>query len=84
MKMSVLCAVALLAMTGMAAADPWKDESGKGMKGKWRESYGASDRGFERKRARTAIPRGHLPPPGECRNWYRGLSPGHQPPPYRC
>ena len=64
-----------------ASADPWKDESGKG---KWQDSYGASDRGYERRRERVAIPRGHLPPPGECRNWRRGVPPGHQPPPYRC
>jgi hypothetical protein len=66
-----------------AAGDPWKDESGKG---KWRDSYGWQDdgprRGRDRREAR--IPRGHLPPPGECRNWYRGVPPGHQPPPYRC
>jgi hypothetical protein len=75
---AVLC---VGAVATPAAADPWKDESGKG---KWRDSYGASDRGYEGRRQRTAIPRGHLPPPGECRNWHRGVPPGHQPPPYRC
>jgi hypothetical protein len=30
------------------------------------------------------IPRGHYPPPGECRIWYPGRPPGHQPPPMTC
>ena len=30
------------------------------------------------------VPRGHYPPPGECRVWYYGREPGHQPPPGRC
>jgi hypothetical protein len=35
--------------------------------------------------ARTlGVPRGHYPPPGECRVWYPGREPGQQPPPARC
>lgn len=30
------------------------------------------------------IPRGHLPPPGQCRIWFPGRSPGKQPPPGDC
>src|SRR5512135_1324209 len=30
------------------------------------------------------VPRGHLPPAGECRIWYPGTPPGHQPPPGDC
>lgn len=30
------------------------------------------------------IPRGHLPPPGECRLWFPDRPPGHQPPPTSC
>ena len=30
------------------------------------------------------VPRGHYPPPGECRIWYPDRSPGHQPPPAKC
>lgn len=30
------------------------------------------------------IPRGHYPPPGECRIWYPDRPAGHQPPPVRC
>lgn len=30
------------------------------------------------------IPRGHMPPPGECQIWYPNLLPGQQPPPGDC
>lgn len=30
------------------------------------------------------IPKGHLPPPGECKVWFPGKPPGHQPPPQSC
>lgn len=30
------------------------------------------------------VPRGHYPPPGECRLWYEGRPPGQQPAPGRC
>ena len=32
----------------------------------------------------TKIPKGHMPPPGECRIWYSDLPPGQQPPPGNC
>jgi hypothetical protein len=86
--------VAILAMSfaisgwiSGASADPWKDESGKS---RWRGDHARYDDGFERRSGRKGygdwarIPRGHLPPPGECRTWYPGLPAGHQPPPYRC
>jgi hypothetical protein len=34
--------------------------------------------------APLGVPRGHLPPPGECRIWYPRRPPGQQPPPMRC
>jgi tetratricopeptide (TPR) repeat protein len=30
------------------------------------------------------IPRGHWPPPGQCRIWFADRPPGHQPPPGSC
>ena len=33
---------------------------------------------------RLGVPRGHYPPPGECRVWYPGREPGQQPPPAKC
>ena len=30
------------------------------------------------------VPRGHYPPPGQCRVWHPGRPPGHQPPPTDC
>lgn len=31
-----------------------------------------------------AIPKGHMPPPGECRIWYPDRPAGQQPPPGDC
>lgn len=30
------------------------------------------------------MPRGHSPPPGECRIWHPGRPAGQQPPPAKC
>lgn len=30
------------------------------------------------------VPKGHLPPPGECKVWFPGRPPGQQPPPTSC
>ena len=30
------------------------------------------------------IPKGHMPPPGECRIWFPEMPPGQQPPPGDC
>jgi hypothetical protein len=32
----------------------------------------------------AGVPKGHYPPPGECRVWYPNRPPGHQPPPTSC
>ena len=32
----------------------------------------------------AGVPRGHYPPPGECRIWYPNRPAGHQPPPTSC
>ncbi|MCC7428485.1 MAG: hypothetical protein IT557_16460 [Alphaproteobacteria bacterium] len=63
-----------------AAADPWKDESGRGREGR------GGDRGPRPGRypgEGPGIPRGHMPPPGEMRIWYPDRPAGHQPPPFR-
>ncbi len=74
----------LLIGAGTAAADSWKDESGKGFDKRRSNEDGQYGRG-ERERRRTGeIPRGHQPSVGECRMWYSGVPAGQQPPPYRC
>lgn len=35
-------------------------------------------------RASSRVPRGHLPPRGQCRVWVDGVPPGHQPPVTSC
>jgi len=82
-------ALSVGALATAAAADPWKDESGKGRE--YGDRYDRYDRDDDwddddgyRGRRYGAIPRGHLPPPGMCRVWIDGLPPGHQPPPVAC
>ena len=86
MLRSMMIAGAVIACgLSQAGADPGKDESGKS---RWQSKYaryGDDDRRSAGRRHRdNAIPYGHLPPPGECRRWYRGRPAGHQPPPFRC
>ncbi len=38
----------------------------------------------DRHEHRYEVPKGHLPPPGECRIWYPDRAPGQQPPPGNC
>lgn len=85
----LLACVAVLALAGGAAADPWTNESGQGR--------GGGERGVgvfiplpgvpgrpPPVRAEPRIPPGHMPPPGECRTWIPGVPAGQQPPPYPC
>ena len=69
----------LLLLGSPVLADPNKDESGKGWRGYDR---GEAQRRYDGRHYR--IPRGHRPPPGECRVWYPRRPAGHQPPPFRC
>lgn len=45
-----------------------------------REEHGSEEYGARR----LGVPKGHYPPPGECRIWYPDRAPGHQPPPAKC
>jgi hypothetical protein len=52
-----------------------------------REVRQGNDRGsyfHEHGYTRLDIPKGHYPPPGECRVWYPDRPAGQQPPPGRC
>ncbi|GGK57222.1 hypothetical protein ACD591_15275 [Rufibacter glacialis] len=41
-------------------------------------------RGTAGPRQLQGVPKGHYPPPGQCRIWYPNRPPGHQPPPTDC
>jgi hypothetical protein len=93
MKTCAVVFAVLMALAGSATADPWKDESGKrGWRGAYGYEHGYAPRLYgdryrprrERHREAIRIPPGHLPPPGECRDWYPGGPPDHQRPPYKC
>ena len=46
---------------------------------------GTTDNSIDKTSLRTlGIPKGHLPPPGECRIWYPNRFTGDQPPPHKC
>lgn len=82
-----MAGAALLLTATAAAADPWKDESGNGRGGGWRQDDRRDD-GYRRDRDERhggyAIPRGHRPPPGVCRIWFHDRPPGQQPEPTSC
>jgi hypothetical protein len=69
-----------------AIADEGKDESGKGRPSKeaYRQQGDNSSYFHENGYDRLKIPKGHYPPPGECRIWYPERPAGQQPPPGKC
>jgi hypothetical protein len=71
---------------GVAVADEWKDESGKGRppKQEYRQENGRGSYFHQHGYTRLDIPKGHYPPPGECRVWFPDRPAGQQPPPGRC
>lgn len=50
----------------------------------WEERGGRRENGRSYPFSALDIPKGHLPPPGECKVWFPGKPPGHQPPPQSC
>lgn len=94
----VLAAAASICFSGAAIADEGKDESGKGNAPKYerskrdeegsnresRKGGGESSYFQDHGYSRLDIPKGHYPPPGECRIWYPEQPAGQQPPPGKC
>ena len=91
MNFTTLFCVLAMCWSGLATADDWKDESGKG-KEREHSRQGYDERGHDRGDSyfqrhgytQLDIPAGHYPPPGECRIWYPDRPAGHQPPPGKC
>lgn len=92
MKPSILLkicfAITILLSFNTAIADDWKDESGKGKgkkhAGQYRNDNGRDSYFHKNGYTHLNIPKGHYPPPGQCRIWYPDKPPGHQPPPGNC
>lgn len=87
--LKLFAAFVLLTFTS-AFADEGRDESGKG-EGRKRSSSEKHRKDDDRRYyfhqhgyTRLNIPKGHYPPPGECRIWYPDRPPGQQPPPGKC
>ena len=49
-----------------------------------RSDNNAKAHGNGKARGLTGVPKGHYPPPGECRLWFEGRPPGKQPAPTKC
>jgi hypothetical protein len=63
----------------------WHEEKKGWDEGRGRdERYKGGGHSYFHQHGRTSIPKGHLPPPGECRIWYPDRPAGHQPPPFKC
>lgn len=94
----ILAAVTTICFSGATIADEGKDESGKGRGtiqersqhdyGRGSREYrgGGGDRSYfqDHGYTRLDIPKGHYPPPGECRIWFPERPAGQQPPPGKC
>src|SRR4029077_3601808 len=86
-----LLALALVAPAAMAAPSPSsafaaqgnkeKDKDKQKDKVKDQDRYAYDDRDD---RGPQNVPPGQLPPAGQCRVWYDGQPPGHQPAPTDC
>lgn len=83
--LSVAFAICYL-IASVSLADEGKDESGKGKKRLETQDKRGGKGSYFHERGYTCldIPKGHYPPPGECRIWYPGRPAGQQPPPGEC
>jgi hypothetical protein len=86
-----LCALAVCCVGTATSAQ----ENGDSRKAKERDRASRYERDHDRGSDRDSyferhgytrlnIPKGHYPPPGECRIWYPDRPAGHQPPPVSC
>ncbi|MGR4871079.1 hypothetical protein ACIPRI_19705 [Variovorax sp. LARHSF232] len=83
-RTAVMVLAGLMVFGTGAFADEGKDESGKGkQRGEERKRHEGNSSYFHQ-HGYTRIPKGHMPPPGECRIWYPDRPAGHQPPPFKC
>lgn len=75
-------------MASVSSADEGKNESGKGKKhspsGQYQQGGDQNSYFHQHGYTKLDIPKGHYPPPGECRIWYPDRPAGQQPPPGKC
>ena len=71
-----------------SSRDEWshKDKDQRELPDEWEYPNRGEGGEYFRSRgySRLKIPKGHYPPPGECRIWYPDRPAGQQPPPGRC
>ena len=89
MKNSIVLALFItfgFAFAGYAIADEGKDESGKGKRSMQEYREDGRDHSYFQRHGynRLDIPKGHYPPPGECRVWFPDRPAGQQSPPGNC
>jgi len=90
MKTSILLnscfALTILLCFNSALAGNRKNESGKDKQSVTQSKNDNDRNSYFHKNGFTQlnIPKGHYPPPGQCRIWYPEKPAGHQPPPGNC
>jgi hypothetical protein len=86
LKAGAVVTLLIVFLFGAIHADPGKDESGKGRERESEARQKAEGNSYFHRHGYTRldIPKGHYPPPGECRVWFPDRPAGHQPPPGNC
>lgn len=92
-RSSIFLLTAFICLTSFAPMECLSKSSGKptpdfqdGKRKKHKDKDRERHKGEERiyPFSELGIPKGHLPPPGECRIWIPGVPPGQQGPPESC
>jgi hypothetical protein len=84
-RYTLIGAVAVIAMSGCASVSTGGSEAGRAPQKSIDMPVSYDSRYDNRVAARTLkVPKGHHPPPGQCRLWFSGRPPGRQPRPTKC
>jgi hypothetical protein len=84
-RYTLIGAAAVIALSGCASVSAGGSEATKAPQKSSDVAVVYDSKHDNRVTARTLkVPKGHYPPPGQCRLWYSGRAPGHQPRATKC